>query len=46
MAVDQNDVSIFNFDTRCINWSSYLVNTNIPAAIKYANNQKAKAGNA
>uniref|UniRef100_A0A0E0GZH9 Fatty acyl-CoA reductase n=1 Tax=Oryza nivara TaxID=4536 RepID=A0A0E0GZH9_ORYNI len=46
MAVDQNDVSIFNFDTRCINLSSYVVNTNIPAAIKYANNQKAKAGNA
>uniref|UniRef100_A0A0D3FUK1 Fatty acyl-CoA reductase n=1 Tax=Oryza barthii TaxID=65489 RepID=A0A0D3FUK1_9ORYZ len=46
MAVDQNDVSIFNFDTRCINWSSYLVNSNIPAAMKYANNQKAKAGNA
>uniref|UniRef100_A0A0D9ZJE5 Fatty acyl-CoA reductase C-terminal domain-containing protein n=1 Tax=Oryza glumipatula TaxID=40148 RepID=A0A0D9ZJE5_9ORYZ len=43
-AMDQNDdTSIFNFDPKCINWSSYLVNTHIPAAIKYANNQKAKA---
>uniref|UniRef100_A0A0E0GZH5 Fatty acyl-CoA reductase n=1 Tax=Oryza nivara TaxID=4536 RepID=A0A0E0GZH5_ORYNI len=43
-AMDQNDdASIFNFDPKCINWSSYLVNTHISAAIKYANNQKAKA---
>ncbi|BAS88737.1 fatty acyl-CoA reductase 1 [Oryza sativa Japonica Group] len=46
-AMDQNDdASIFNFDPKCINWSSYLVNTHIPAAIKYANNQKTKARSA
>uniref|UniRef100_A0A0D9ZJF3 Fatty acyl-CoA reductase n=1 Tax=Oryza glumipatula TaxID=40148 RepID=A0A0D9ZJF3_9ORYZ len=46
-AMDQNDdASIFNFDPKCINWSSYLVNTHIPAAIKYANDQKAKARSA
>uniref|UniRef100_A0A0E0KPD3 Fatty acyl-CoA reductase n=1 Tax=Oryza punctata TaxID=4537 RepID=A0A0E0KPD3_ORYPU len=45
--MDQNnDASAFNFDPKCIDWSSYLVNTHIPAAIKYANNQKDKAGNA
>uniref|UniRef100_A0A0E0KPD4 Fatty acyl-CoA reductase n=1 Tax=Oryza punctata TaxID=4537 RepID=A0A0E0KPD4_ORYPU len=47
MAMDQNDdASKFNFDPKCINWSSYLVNTHIPAAIKYANIQKAKARSA
>ncbi|XP_015691412.2 fatty acyl-CoA reductase 1-like [Oryza brachyantha] len=43
-AMDQNDASAFNFDPNCINWSSYLINTHIPAALKYdAENRKAKS---
>uniref|UniRef100_A0A0E0DCV9 Fatty acyl-CoA reductase n=1 Tax=Oryza meridionalis TaxID=40149 RepID=A0A0E0DCV9_9ORYZ len=45
-AMDQNDASKFNFDPNCINWSSYLVKTHIPAAIMYANNSKMKTGHA
>uniref|UniRef100_A0A0D9W3S3 Fatty acyl-CoA reductase n=1 Tax=Leersia perrieri TaxID=77586 RepID=A0A0D9W3S3_9ORYZ len=45
-AMDKNDASVFNFDPKCINWSSYLVNTHIPAAIKYANESKEKTGSA
>uniref|UniRef100_A0A0D9W3S9 Fatty acyl-CoA reductase n=1 Tax=Leersia perrieri TaxID=77586 RepID=A0A0D9W3S9_9ORYZ len=45
-AMDKNDASLFNFDPNCINWSSYLVNTHIPAAIKYASDSKVKTGSA
>nr|CAB3454262.1 unnamed protein product [Digitaria exilis] len=36
----QGDGYIFNFDPNCVNWSLYLFNTHIPAALKISRGKK------
>ncbi|WVZ64480.1 hypothetical protein U9M48_013987 [Paspalum notatum var. saurae] len=42
--VIHGDEYLFNFDPNCFSWKSYLVNTHIPAVLKFA--QKKKGGRA
>lgn len=41
--MDGGDNSIFNFDPKCVDWHSYLVEVHVPAVLKCARREKGRA---